>query len=119
MATVDKRQEEHVSFGRLGLDEWLVNQCKTMGLSKPTEIQQNCIPRILKGKVKWVSSNDICIDNFGQNLKNLKETHFNLRKWYTYLHLVLKPVLEDLVHESRRDDFILTAFEYRRHSTND
>lgn len=52
MATVDKRQEEHVSFGRLGLDEWLVNQCKTMGLSKPTEIQQNCIPRILTGKVK-------------------------------------------------------------------
>ncbi|XP_052795014.1 probable ATP-dependent RNA helicase DDX49 isoform X2 [Mya arenaria] len=40
----------HADFDELGLDEWLVNQCKQMGLSKPTEIQQNCVPHILKGE---------------------------------------------------------------------
>ena len=38
-----------VEFDDLGLDEWLIKQCKQMGLSKPTEIQQNCVPHILKG----------------------------------------------------------------------
>ncbi|KAJ8307857.1 hypothetical protein KUTeg_014590 [Tegillarca granosa] len=37
-------------FKELGLNEWLYNQCKAMGLSKPTQIQTNCIPPILEGK---------------------------------------------------------------------
>jgi len=37
-------------FNELGLDNWLVNQCKEIGVVQPTEIQTNCIPEILKGK---------------------------------------------------------------------
>jgi len=33
----------------LGLDEWLVTQCKNMGITKPSPIQVNCIPPILEG----------------------------------------------------------------------
>ena len=38
------------SFTNLGLDDWLSRQCEEMGITKPTEIQENCIPQILKGK---------------------------------------------------------------------
>lgn len=37
-------------FHDLGLDDWLTDQCKAMGLKKPTPIQQNCIPHILLGR---------------------------------------------------------------------
>jgi superfamily II DNA/RNA helicase len=33
----------------LGLNEWLVNQCKALNMTKPTPIQLNCIPQILEG----------------------------------------------------------------------
>ncbi|KAJ8029184.1 putative ATP-dependent RNA helicase DDX49 [Holothuria leucospilota] len=44
---VDKKTES--SFCRLGLDEWLVAQCKSVGISRPSAIQHHCIPPILKG----------------------------------------------------------------------
>ena len=37
------------SFEQLGLNEWLVDQCKAVGMEKPTPIQINCIPEILDG----------------------------------------------------------------------
>jgi len=37
------------TFGSLGITNWLSRQCEEMGLSKPTEIQQQCIPPILQG----------------------------------------------------------------------
>ncbi|XP_060559247.1 probable ATP-dependent RNA helicase DDX49 [Ruditapes philippinarum] len=39
-----------MDFEDLGLHDWLSNQCKTMGLKKPSGIQENCIPHILKGE---------------------------------------------------------------------
>jgi ATP-dependent RNA helicase DDX49/DBP8 len=39
-----------VSFGDLGLPEWLSKTCKEMGLKRPTPVQRACIPQILKGK---------------------------------------------------------------------
>ena len=38
------------SFCDLGIKTWLVKQCHAMGIKKPTEIQENCIPEILKGR---------------------------------------------------------------------
>ncbi|XP_069138526.1 probable ATP-dependent RNA helicase DDX49 [Argopecten irradians] len=38
------------TFKDLGLNSWLYNQCKNMGLSKPTAIQVNCVPPILDGQ---------------------------------------------------------------------
>ena len=52
MATISTSKnidEEIQKFHGLGLDNWLTDQCKAMGLKKPTEIQQNCIPPILRG----------------------------------------------------------------------
>ncbi|XP_064609742.1 probable ATP-dependent RNA helicase DDX49 [Liolophura sinensis] len=37
-------------FEDLGLNEWLCNQCKALGIRKPTPIQKNCIPAILMGQ---------------------------------------------------------------------
>ena len=37
-------------FPSLGVNAWLTRQCQEMGITKPTEIQQNCIPQILAGK---------------------------------------------------------------------
>ncbi|PWA21177.1 hypothetical protein CCH79_00009371 [Gambusia affinis] len=34
----------------VGLSDWLVKQCKQMGLNKPTPVQENCIPPILEGR---------------------------------------------------------------------
>ncbi|RLU23829.1 hypothetical protein DMN91_004037 [Ooceraea biroi] len=42
--------EEIKSFLDLKLNSWLLTQCESMGLKKPTPIQQNCIPRILAGE---------------------------------------------------------------------
>ncbi|XP_033634384.1 probable ATP-dependent RNA helicase DDX49 [Asterias rubens] len=38
------------SFSSLGLHNWLSDQCKSMGISKPTPVQQHCIPPILRGQ---------------------------------------------------------------------
>uniref|UniRef100_A0A6Q2Z5X6 Probable ATP-dependent RNA helicase DDX49 n=1 Tax=Esox lucius TaxID=8010 RepID=A0A6Q2Z5X6_ESOLU len=37
-------------FASLGLSDWLIQQCKQMGISKPTPIQENCVPPILEGR---------------------------------------------------------------------
>ncbi|XP_046817544.1 probable ATP-dependent RNA helicase DDX49 [Vespa crabro] len=37
------------SFTDLNLNSWIITQCNSMGLKKPTPIQQQCIPRILAG----------------------------------------------------------------------
>ncbi|XP_054905611.1 probable ATP-dependent RNA helicase DDX49 [Poeciliopsis prolifica] len=34
----------------VGLSDWLVKQCKHLGLNKPTAVQENCIPPILEGR---------------------------------------------------------------------
>ena len=39
-----------ISFGDLGLPEWLCKTCKEMGLKRPTPVQKACIPQILNGK---------------------------------------------------------------------
>ena len=39
------------SFADLGLNQWLLDQCKAVGMSKPTPIQYNCVPEILKGEM--------------------------------------------------------------------
>lgn len=36
-------------FEHFGFDDWLIAQCAAVGLTKPTEIQVNCIPAILEG----------------------------------------------------------------------
>ncbi|XP_063237970.1 probable ATP-dependent RNA helicase DDX49 isoform X2 [Bacillus rossius redtenbacheri] len=38
------------SFSDLKLNTWIVRQLHTLGLTKPTPIQENCIPAILKGQ---------------------------------------------------------------------
>lgn len=35
----------------LGLNEWLVVQCKALHMTTPTPIQLHCVPEILKGGV--------------------------------------------------------------------
>ena len=42
--------EELSSFEDLPLAKWIVNSCTMMGMTKPTPIQQACIPRILEGR---------------------------------------------------------------------
>ncbi|CAN9500345.1 unnamed protein product [Ophioblennius macclurei] len=37
-------------FSSLGLSDWLINQCKQLGINKPTPVQQNCLPAILQGR---------------------------------------------------------------------
>ncbi|KAG8454927.1 hypothetical protein GDO86_001229 [Hymenochirus boettgeri] len=37
-------------FTRLGLSSWLIEQCKQLGICKPTPVQENCIPQILEGR---------------------------------------------------------------------
>ncbi|KAK7888693.1 hypothetical protein WMY93_024253 [Mugilogobius chulae] len=37
-------------FSSLGLSDWLVKQCVQLGISKPTAVQQNCVPPILQGR---------------------------------------------------------------------
>ncbi|KAI4485794.1 hypothetical protein M0804_006283 [Polistes exclamans] len=37
------------SFANLNLNSWIITQCNSMGLKKPTPIQEQCIPRILAG----------------------------------------------------------------------
>ncbi len=37
-------------FSSLGLSDWLVKQCKQLGINKPTPVQENCMPAILRGE---------------------------------------------------------------------
>ncbi|XP_015605481.1 probable ATP-dependent RNA helicase DDX49 [Cephus cinctus] len=45
-----KMNNEINSFADLKLNSWIVTQCESIGLKKPTQIQENCIPQILSGK---------------------------------------------------------------------
>ncbi|XP_036442749.1 probable ATP-dependent RNA helicase DDX49 [Colossoma macropomum] len=38
------------TFASLGLSEWLEQQCKQMGITRPTPVQENCVPAILEGR---------------------------------------------------------------------
>lgn len=46
----DGVNENTCSFSSLGLNSWLAKQCDAVGIKKPTEIQQKCIPPILAGR---------------------------------------------------------------------
>ncbi|MBN3303014.1 DDX49 helicase, partial [Amia calva] len=37
-------------FSSLGISDWLIGQCKQMGISKPTPVQESCVPAILEGR---------------------------------------------------------------------
>jgi ATP-dependent RNA helicase DDX49/DBP8 len=39
-----------VSFKSLGLTDWLCNVCKSLGMVRPTPVQEACIPAILSGR---------------------------------------------------------------------
>lgn len=43
-------------FSSLGLSDWLVEQCKQLGINKPTPVQENCMPAILRGKAASVKA---------------------------------------------------------------
>jgi superfamily II DNA/RNA helicase len=36
-------------FARLGLSDWLIQQCHSVGFKSPTPVQEHCIPSILQG----------------------------------------------------------------------
>ncbi|XP_069623820.1 probable ATP-dependent RNA helicase DDX49 [Ranitomeya imitator] len=38
------------AFTKLGLSSWLIEQCKQLGIRKPSPVQENCIPPILEGR---------------------------------------------------------------------
>uniref|UniRef100_A0A8B9GVY7 RNA helicase n=1 Tax=Astyanax mexicanus TaxID=7994 RepID=A0A8B9GVY7_ASTMX len=38
------------AFAALGLSDWLIQQCKQMGITRPTPVQQSCVPAILAGR---------------------------------------------------------------------
>ena len=38
------------TFGQIGLKDWLIRQCRCMGGSAPTPVQQSCIPEAFKGR---------------------------------------------------------------------
>jgi len=42
--------EQSVSFQSLGVCDWLLESCQTMGFKRPTKIQTACIPAILEGR---------------------------------------------------------------------
>ncbi|KAM9831492.1 putative ATP-dependent RNA helicase DDX49 [Neosynchiropus ocellatus] len=37
-------------FTSLGLSDWLIKQCRQLGINKPTPVQENCVPAILEGR---------------------------------------------------------------------
>jgi ATP-dependent RNA helicase DDX49/DBP8 len=41
---------EPITFKDLGLSDWLTSNCAELGMKKPSLVQKNCIPQILKGK---------------------------------------------------------------------
>ncbi|KAH6928415.1 hypothetical protein HPB50_015508 [Hyalomma asiaticum] len=48
MSTV--KHTETVNFADLRLNKWIIDQLEVLGISKPSPIQENCIPLILNGK---------------------------------------------------------------------
>ena len=48
-STVLKKHIQMAAFAQLGLDEWLVQQCQSVGLKKPTPVQEKCVQPILEG----------------------------------------------------------------------
>lgn len=38
------------NFKSLGLTDWLVSVCRSLGMARPTPVQQACIPAVLSGK---------------------------------------------------------------------
>lgn len=42
--------ESKLSLDQLGLNSWLVTQCRSLGLRQPTPVQSNCVPEIIKGR---------------------------------------------------------------------
>ena len=46
---------ETSTFDSLPLKKWLKDQCRLLGFEHPTPVQDNCIPRILEGKVSKIS----------------------------------------------------------------
>ena len=38
------------TFVELGISKWLTETCNSMGIVKPTPVQQQCIPPALKGQ---------------------------------------------------------------------
>ncbi|XP_035268953.1 probable ATP-dependent RNA helicase DDX49 isoform X1 [Anguilla anguilla] len=38
------------NFSSLGLSDWLIQQCKQMGITNPTPVQESCMPAILEGR---------------------------------------------------------------------
>lgn len=37
-------------FSSLGLSDWLIKQCKQLGINKPSPVQEHCMPAILQGR---------------------------------------------------------------------
>lgn len=47
-------------FSSLGLSDWLIKQCKQLGIHKATPVQENCVPAILQGKLaSWLAQENI------------------------------------------------------------
>ena len=44
------QEDSRLHLNELGLNSWLVNQCRSLGLRHPTPVQSNCIPEIIKGR---------------------------------------------------------------------
>uniref|UniRef100_A0A915KMV5 RNA helicase n=1 Tax=Romanomermis culicivorax TaxID=13658 RepID=A0A915KMV5_ROMCU len=39
---------EKLSFKNMHVNEWLIKQCESMGIKEPTDVQYNCVPKILE-----------------------------------------------------------------------
>lgn len=49
---VDKCDDEEGTkeFGELGLSQWMVKVCHSLGMNKPTKVQTGCIPAVMEGR---------------------------------------------------------------------
>ncbi|GAB4820782.1 hypothetical protein N2152v2_007828 [Parachlorella kessleri] len=45
-----QQQVEPETFKQLGLNDWLARVCSSLGMQRPTQVQQGCIPAILAGR---------------------------------------------------------------------
>ena len=45
-----EHEDKRLTLEELGLNSWLVTQCRSLGLRHPTPVQSNCIPEIIKGR---------------------------------------------------------------------
>ena len=41
---------EITTFKALGLNDWLCGVCQSLGMARPTQVQQGCVPAILSGR---------------------------------------------------------------------